>query len=371
MKVALVHDHFLEFGGAERVVVSLKNIYPDADVYTSYYDPRRLGKHAKLLEKWNIRTSWADRVWGMKRLHSPLRFVYPWIWESFDFSDYDLVISSSATSMSRGIITRPDTLHISYVHHPPRYLYGYETAREWRKHWPIRVYAHLINFGLRSWDYDAAQRPDYLIANSHETALRIKKFYDRESTVIYPPVTIPKDEPGTQAKTDYYITTSRLARAKHIDILIRACNQLELPLRIIGSGRDLERLRVLAGPTIEFLTDLDDPARDKQLAGAKGFLFASRDEDFGIAPVEAMGYGVPVIAYGSGGLLETVKPGKNGLLYDELTVESLARAIAKYERLSAREIKSMRQSARKMSKTYSQQEFAAQITSFVKKYIGS
>src|SRR3989344_6808040 len=214
MKIALVHDQLQEFGGAERVLVAFKKIFPQADVYTSFYNPEKLGIHSKYFKNWRIITSWTDKIPFLKNIYSPLRFISPWIWENIDFSRYDLVISSSGSYMSKGIITRPETVHICYLHHPPRYLYNYETAVEWQKHLPVRVYGHLINHGLRLFDYLSSQRVDHFVVNSEETKKRVEKFYRRDATVIYPPVRIPDELPYSEKdrKPEYLLTISRLAR---------------------------------------------------------------------------------------------------------------------------------------------------------------
>jgi len=364
-KIAIVHDQLQEFGGAERVLVALKEIFPEADIFTSFYNKEALGIHAEHFKGWNIITSWADRVPFFNKLYSPLRFLTPYIWESLNFNEYDLVISSSGSYMCKGIVTRPETLHICYLHHPPRYLYYYETAREWQKYWPIRVYGHLINHGLRIWDYLGSQRVDYFIANSVETEKRIEKFYRRNSTIIYPPVTIPKKPTSyLLPPNSYYITTSRLARAKHIDILIEAALVGNFNLKIIGSGRDEEFLKGLAGPRVEFMSHIQDDTLKLLYQNAKGFLFASVDEEFGIAPIEAMGYGVPVIAYASGGLRETVQEGKNGYLYDELTARALLEKISLFENLSEKAHVEMRKEARKTAEKYSFEAFKKQLLKF-------
>lgn len=357
MKIALVHDHFFEFGGAERVAVALKRIFPEADMYTAGYDAHVLKRRAPEVTISNIRTSWASHIPLFNKLYSPLRFLTPWIWESFDFSHYDLVISSSGWFMSKGIITRKGTKHISYIHHQPRYLYYYETAIEWQKYLPVKVYAHFINHFLRTWDYIGSQRPDVLIANSEETCRRINKFYRRDAAVVYPPVAIPEEIDMHGRRPEYYITLSRLARTKNIDIIIKAANELKIPLKIVGTGRDEAFLRSLAGPTVEFVGHI----KDKEFAGfyknAKVFLNAGVDEEFGIAPVEAMGHGVPVIAYASGGLIETIKDGHNGYLFNELTEENLEEQIKKIEKLSHTEYMSMCRNARAEAQKYSFEKF--------------
>lgn len=379
-KIALVHDHIQEFGGAERVLVALHKIFPDAPVYTGLYSPHALGIHAKHFKGWNIITSWADRVPFFKRLYSPLRFLAPKVWESFNFDEFDVVISSSGWYMCKGIITKPKTTHICYLHHPPRYLYGYETAVEWQRYWPVKVYAYIVNHFLRIWDFESSQRVDHFIANSQETKKRIEKFYRRNATVIYPPVAIPSrvilngvknpvktnTESFAHAQDDgYYVTTARLAKAKHIDILIHAANKMKCKLKIIGSGRDEKFLKSIAGPTVEFLSHIPDEAFEELYINAKAFLFASVDEEFGIAPVEAMGYGIPVIAYASGGLKEIVQNEKNGYLYDELTDSALIRTIKKFEKLPKEKASSMRKEARKSAEKYSFEVFKKKILSFI------
>lgn len=369
MKIAIVHDRIQEFGGAERVLVALKQIYPEADVFTAFYSPEALGIHAKHFEGWNIITSWAQNAPFFKKLFSPLRFLTPLIWESFNFKNYDVVISSSGWYMSKGIITRPETVHICYLHHQPRYLYFYETAVEWQKYWPVKVYAHIVNFKLRAWDYLSSQRVDYFIANSEETKRRAEKFYRRDSHVIYPPVKLADKPAEFSAESEpYYITTARLDKAKHIDVLIRAANELKFKLKIIGKGRHEEELRKIAGPTVQFLTNVKDEEFAQLYSQAKAFLFASVDEEFGIAPIEAMSYGIPVIAYASGGLKETVKDGHNGYLYHELHEKSLIEQIQQLETLSEPEYMTMRQHARKESEQYSFEEFKKHITEFVEKH---
>ena len=369
MKIALVHDQLREFGGAERVLVVLKKIFPQADVYTTTFDLNSLGSHKKLIKDWKIYVSWFGKIPFLNKFYSPFRFLTPLIWESFDFSKYDLVISSSGSWMSKGIKTSKPTVHLSYIHHPPRYLYGYETAIEWQKYFFIKIYGYIINHFLRIWDFTSSQRADYLIANSEETKKRIEKFYRRDSTVIYPPVNIPKKlyELYKPYKLyNYFLTVSRLARAKHIDVLIRAANKSKFNLKIVGSGRDEERLKQIAGPTVEFLGNLTDEQMKKTYVNAKAFLFASKDEEFGIAPVEAMGYGLPVIAFQSGGLPEYVIDGKNGYLFDELSQDSLIKRVNELTNLTNQEYLEMRKEARKTAEQFSEENFKNEILSLIK-----
>ena len=184
MKVALVHDYLGEFGGAERVLETLAEMFPEAPIYTTFY---RKGEAYERFKSRDIRVSWAHYVpFSQQCFIAPLRFLAPLIWESFDFKDYDLVISSASWYITKGILTGPETTHISYIHTPPRYLYGFETSVNWQKYWLLRVYARVVNHFLRQYDFTAAQRPDVLIANSENTRGRIQKFYRRDAKVIYP-----------------------------------------------------------------------------------------------------------------------------------------------------------------------------------------
>lgn len=368
MKVAIVHDQLREFGGAERVLMSIKTLFPDAPVYTTTFDLNSLGEHKRIIKNWDVRLTWFGKIPFLNRFYSPLRFLTPFIWEHLNLKGYDLVISSTGSWMCKGVITHKPTVHISYIHHPPRYLYGYQTAIEWQKYWPIKLYGYVINHFLRMWDFTASKRPDYLIANSIETQRRITKFYRRDSTVIYPPVSIPENTiPYTLDSKPYFITVSRLAKAKNIDLLIKAANNEKFQLKIVGIGRDETYLRSLAGPTVLFLGNISDEKLDEELNGAKAFLFASVDEEFGIAPVEAMGHGVPVIAYSSGGLRETVKDGINGYLYYELTVKSLVQSFKRLNSLSRKEYLLMRANTRKEAEQYSEENFKKKFMEFVER----
>lgn len=366
LKVALVHDQLTEFGGAERVLIAFKKIFPQADIYTSVFNLSSLKPFDKKIKNWAVYSSWFDKIPLIRNYYSPFRFLTPLIWESFNFSKYNLVISSSGSWMSKGIKVKKPTIHISYIHHPPRYLYGYETAIDWQKYLPVKIYAYIVNHFLRLWDFKTSQRPDYLISNSIETQKRIKKFYRRDSIVIYPPVDIPKKIINFKNK-GYYLTVSRLAKAKHIDILIKAANELKFSLKIVGSGRDEKYLKSIAGKTVEFLKNISDDKLKTLYQFAKAFLFASKDEEFGIAPVEAMGYGLPVIAYKSGGIPEYLKNNVNGFLFDKLNEESLTEKIKQLENLPEKKYQNLKIQARKTAKKFSFENFKKNILTFLEK----
>ncbi len=334
MKIALVHDFLREYGGAERVLEVLHEIWPKAPVYTAFIESGGLGPHWERLKDWDIRPSWVQKNWVVKKFHSPLRFLAPLVWESFNFDEYDVVISSSGWYICRGILTKPETLHICYLHHPPRHLYGYKTAVEWQKYLLVRIYGHIINHFLRIFDWTASQRVDYFIANSQETARRIEKFYRRNSVVIYPPVSLEETDLSEEKsiKENYFLCVSRLARAKNLHLAIGACNKLNLNLWIVGCGREEKNLQSLAGPTVKFLGQLPDEELPKIYKGACALISPAEDEECGIAVVEAMAYGLPVIALKSGGVIESVIEGKTGEFFTEATIEALINVLKRFNK---------------------------------------
>ncbi len=334
MKVALVHDYLVQYGGAEKVLQVLAEMFPLAPIYTAFYKPGSSAYEA--FKHRDLRPSFAQNIpFFVDYLHSPLRFMAPIIWESFNFDEYDLVISSASWYITKGIMTRPETRHVCYCHTPPRYLYGYTTSVEWQKHWLIRQYARVVNKYMRQYDYVSAQRVDQFVANSQEVQARIKKFYGRDSVVVYPPVDLGS---GTVSRrhsdTAYFLTGGRLVGAKHFDLIIEAANTLQIPLKIYGEGPLKASLMAKAGQTVEFVGHVDENQLAQFYAGAKAFVALAEDEDFGITPVEAMSMGVPVIVFKGGGYLETVMDGKTGLFVEDLKPEALVAAMKRIETLA-------------------------------------
>lgn len=359
MRVALVHDYLNEFGGAERVLLTLAEMYPEAPIYTAFFQE---GSDAfSQFQDRRVIASWAQKVPGFAtKLHSPLRFLAPLIWESFDLDQFDIVISSASWYITKGVLTRPETLHICYCHTPPRYLYGYDTSINWRKYWPVRIYAGIVNKYLREYDFVAAQRVDEFVANSKNVQARIKKFYRRESMVIYPPVEIkptleslPLIKGRENNDNGYYLVVSRVVGGKGLMMAIEAANQLKAPLKVVGTGagwsKEEKRIRAAAGPTIEFLGFVPDEKLVEWYAGAKAFLALARDEDFGITPVEAMTSGTPVIAYRGGGYVETVVEGKTGVFFDDYSTKGLVEAMKQIQD-SRFKIQEIQRQAEKFSK---------------------
>ncbi len=328
MKVALVHDYLNQMGGAERVVIAFHQMFPDAPIYTSIYDPQRVDP---VFQEIDIRTSFMQKFPLVTRHHQPYLPFYPFAMESLDLRDYDLVLSSSS-AFGKGVITRPETMHICYCHTPMRWCWNYReyVEREQLGGMARRVLPFLIT-GLRTWDQVSAMRVDHFIANSPVVAARIQKYYRRDAVVIPPPVEVSRFsfDPAIQGE-DYFLIISRLIPYKRIDLAIEACNRLHLPLVIIGAGRDMERLKRMAGPTIRFLGRLSDEEVVHYYVHCRAFLFPG-EEDFGLTPLEAQACGRPVIAYGSGGSLASVVEGITGEFFYEQTVDSLAAVLASFE----------------------------------------
>jgi glycosyltransferase involved in cell wall biosynthesis len=325
MKLALVHDWLNQCGGAERVLEVLKEMYPDAPLYTSIY--WREGMPADY-RNWDIRTSWLDRAPGIYRHHQPYLPLYPLAFRSFDLSGYAVVLSNKS-GFCHGIPTGK-ALHICYCLSPTRYVWSLDTyaAREALGR-TSRLALKPLMAWLRKWDYAAAQRVTVFVAISSEIQGRIRKYYNRDSVIIYPPVDLRRYQPAA-AHDDYYLIVSRLIPYKRIDLAIEAFNRLKRPLWIAGDGRDDRRLRSMAGPTVRFLGRVSDDNLPELLSRCKAFVFPGH-EDFGIAPVEAQAAGRPVVAFGAGGALDTVIDGQTGLLFAEQTIDSLIDAMRRLD----------------------------------------
>jgi glycosyltransferase involved in cell wall biosynthesis len=325
-KVALVHDWMNQIGGAEDVLEALVDLYPNAPIYTSLYAPERMPAHWK---NWDIRTNLIDKLPFARRKQQLYFPLYPFSFEQHDFRGYDLVISNKS-GFCHGIITGPETVHICYCLTPTRYVWRYhQYAEQERLGRLTRLILPPLLTRLRQWDRLAADRVDHFVAISQEVRRRIAKVYRRESAIIYPPVDTSRFMPQPDGE-DYYLLVGRLVPYRRIDLLIEAFNIMKRPLRIAGSGRDRKRLEALAGPTITFLGYVPDEALPELMAKCRAFMFPG-EEDFGIAPLQAMAAGRPVIAYAAGGALETVIPGETGVLFAEQTVPAIIEAVQGFE----------------------------------------
>ncbi|PJC27959.1 glycosyltransferase family 4 protein [Candidatus Shapirobacteria bacterium CG_4_9_14_0_2_um_filter_39_11] len=325
MKVALVYDRVNKIGGAERVLEALHEIFPDAPLYTAVYNP----KTAPWAEKFNVIPSFLNKFPFAKRSHE----VYPWLtplaFESFDFSEFEVVISVTSEA-AKGIITKPKTLHICYCLTPTRYLWsGYE---DYFKNEVFRFFTKPVVSYLRRWDKIAAQRPDVFVAISKNVQQRIKKYYGRDSEVIYPPVDIDKFPISNSQFPigEYFLIVSRLVPYKKVNIAIQAFNKLGLPLKVVGTGREMGRLKRMAKKNIEFLGQLTDFQLLSYYQRCQAVVFP-QEEDFGLVPLEAQACGKPVIAYRAGGALETVIERKTGEFFDKQTPENLEEIVKKFK----------------------------------------
>jgi glycosyltransferase involved in cell wall biosynthesis len=329
MRIALVHDYLVQYGGAERVLEAFAEIWPYATIHTILYDPEAMrGKFADR----RIRTSFLQRwrlAWRNHRLFPPLM---PAAVESFDFSAYDVVLSDSS-SYAKGVITGPETLHICYMHTPMRY--AWDDCQKYTQDfgWP-RVVKKLVPFlmnPIRLWDKASADRVDHFIANSEFVRARIRKYYRKEAEVIHPPVDGARFFVAAETERgDYFLMVGRLIAYKRHDIAIQAFNRLGLPLKIIGRGPEYDRLQKIAGPNIEFLSRVSDDELPEYYARCQAFIFP-QEEDFGIVAQEAFASGRPVIAYRGGDIIEHLREGVMGEFFDEQTPAAIERAVRQFQ----------------------------------------
>lgn len=324
-KVAIVCDWLTGYGGAERVVYELHKLYPDAPIYTSQYDPSKID----WFKDADVRTTWLQKIpKSLKKFLPVLRAIS---FSRLDLSSYDLVLSSSGAE-AKGVKTGPNTTHICYCHSPTHYYWiryeeylknpGFPIGLNWLAKLGLRIFVG----PLRSWDHRAAQKPNYLIANSNHTKNMIKKFYGRDADVVFPPVETTRFKPTKSEKRHGFVVAGRQTPYKRFDLAIQACEKLDVPLVVIGNGPDHKRLQKLAGRRTTFLTNVNDQNMPKHFQSALGFIMPNMD-DFGIVAVEALASGTPVIAYKAGGALDYLNPPTNGIYFEEQTPESLAKSL--------------------------------------------
>lgn len=336
MKVAIVHDWLVNYGGAERVVEAMLSIYPDADIFTLVYDEKKMGK---IFPKEKIHTSFVQKIPMATRLYTKLLSFMPKAFESFDFSGYDLVLCSSSCC-AKGVITKPSIPHIAYIHSPMRY--AWDQFFDYQKRFGKLTGFFMERFipSIRLWDYISSQRIDKLICNSQYIKRRIKKYWNLPSTVINPPVDTERLKPNGKPSEDFYVVFSRFVPYKRIDLAIRACGSLGRNLVVIGGGSQEKQLKELAATykkaKITFTGRISDDEVKSYLQRCKAMIF-SAEEDFGIVPLEAQACGRPVIAFAKGGSLETVIDGKTGVFFNEQETFCVVEAIKKFEELDEKE----------------------------------
>ncbi len=357
MRVAIVHDWLAVYAGAEKVLEAALELYPAAPIYTLVYQQESF-KGTRIAEH-PVHTSFIERFPRGREKYRAYLPLMPLAIEQFNLSDYDVVISSSH-AVAKGVLTRADQLHISYVHTPIRY--AWDLQFQYLKEAGIErglksVIARLILHYIRLWDIASANRVDVFVANSYYVARRIWRVYRRKARVIYPPVDVDRFTPRSQ-REDFYLTLSRFVPYKKIDLVVEAFTRLGLPLVVIGDGPDFDKVKRFAGPNVQLLGYQPDSVVKDYMERCKAFVFAA-DEDFGITPVEAQAAGAPVIAYGKGGVTETVVPRETGIFFHEQTVESLSEAVQEFETSKYRfDLERIRQNAERFSKRRFQREFS-------------
>ncbi len=332
IKVAIVHDWLVNYGGAERVVEQFLKIYPNADIYTLVYDEKKMGK---TFPKEKVHASFVQKFPKATKIYTKLLSFMPRAFESFDLTSYDLVIASSSCC-AKGVITSPDTFYFAYIHSPMRYAWDLYYDYLSTSGMLTRFFMKRQIPSIRQWDYISSQRIDFIAANSSYISRRIKKVWNRESTVIYPPVDTDRLSANNLPPEDFYVVFSRFVPYKRIDLAIKACGKLKRKLVVIGSGSQEKELKELASKykdaDIHFTGRISDEEVKDYLQRCRALIF-SAEEDFGIIPVEAQSCGRPVIAFGKGGALETVIDGVTGIHFGEQTEESLEGAIERFEML--------------------------------------
>lgn len=332
MQVALVHDWLTTVGGAEKVLEVLAETFP-AMIFTLVRDPKNL--EGTPFENMEMKTSFIQKLPRAKKKYRSYLPLFPMAIEQFDLSNYDLVISSSH-SIAKGVLTHADQLHICYCHTPMRYawdLYQQYLREAKLKSGPKGVLAKLFLHYLRMWDAHSSSRVDAYVANSNYVARRIQKLYEKEASVVYPPVDVDYFT-LEENKEEYYLTASRMVPYKKIDLIVEAFGEMpDQKLIVIGDGPEMEKIKKKAKKNVEILGYQSDEVLRSYLQKAKGFVFAAL-EDFGILPVEAQACGTPVIAFGKGGALETVIEGKTGTFFKEQTVSSLVEAVKQFDMAS-------------------------------------
>ena len=328
MKIAIVHDYLTQYGGAERVLEVFSELFPRAPIYTLIYDEKSTGGAFKGKE---IITSFLQKIPFSSKLFRSLPFLMPFAVEQFDLSYFDVVVSNS-TSFSKGIITKPNTLHISYCPTPPRYLWheAHESIGEYRFPRIIKPLIPFLTSYLRVWDFHASSRVDEFVSVSKFIQHRIKKYYNRDSFVIHPSIDTKKFFVSEETK-DYFLAVGRMMPYKRFDLIVEAFKVLGLPLKIIGNGPEYKNLksRIKGYNNIEFLGLVSDDKLHRYYSEAKALIFP-QEEDFGLVAIEIMASGRPIIAYSRGGALEFVTEGVTGIFFDQQSVDSLVDAVKRF-----------------------------------------
>lgn len=363
LKIAIVCDWLTNFAGAERVILKLHKMFPNAPIYTSVYNEEKMPEFADSA----IFTSFLQKFPKAKVKHQWYLPFYPIAFEQFDLSNYDIVISS-CHSASKGIITKPETMHVSYCHSPMRYAWdnSHEYLRTYKFPWPVKHFIPKLIHKIRMWDRLAADRVDHFITNSNFVKKRIKKYYKRDSKVIYPMVNV-KDFYISSNKKEYYLAVGRFTPYKKFDLIVDAFNELPYKLKIVGTGIQEKELKAKAKRNIEFLGRVSEKKLKDLYSNAKALIFP-QIEDFGITPLESMASGRPVIAFRAGGALESIKDKQTGLFFEEQNVPYLKAAIEKFEKTKW-DSKKIRQYVNKFDESVFENEFKNYLENSYEKWL--
>jgi glycosyltransferase involved in cell wall biosynthesis len=364
VRVAFVHDYLTQFGGAERVLLELHKLYPQAPLFTSIYDP---APFAGAFDGLDIRTTSLQRWYGVTRDFRALLPLYPRAFETMDLRGFDLIISST-TSFAKGVRAPQGATHVCYIHTPTRFLWYPKEYADGVTPPLLRPALACVSPWLRRWDRAAAQRPTFLVANSRNVQQRVAAIYGRASDVVHCPV-LGESSDEREPPGDFFLVMSRLLPYKRVQLAIEACNELGARLVIAGTGPDEARLRRLAGPTIEFAGFVDDARRRQLLARARALIVAG-EEDFGLVPLEAAAAGRPTVAFAAGGALETVVEGATGLFFREPQAQSLALALQALETMQF-DPERLRAHARRFSPEAFRAAFATLIEGYLQKTGGA
>ena len=357
MKIALVHDYLIEAGGAERVLRVLADMYPESPIYTAL--AKNGTAKAIFSDREIVESKWA---WLLKigRLYSYLRFLLPWVWQSVDLRQYDLVITSCSGYIARGFKVKPEAKVVAYCHTPPRWLYGFDTPTGAQAKWWGQAFMWVVGPFMRYFDYQSAQRVDLWVANSNEVAGRIAKYYRKQAVVVYPPIELKdgRREILDSRKRDYYLMISRIVGGKGIGEASQAFKKLGINLKIVGEVVDKK-----LGEMVESVGRVSDDELVDLYSQARGFVALSRDEDFGMTVVESMAHGTPVLAFNGGGYKESVIPGKTGVLIGGTDAKSVAEGIKQMEKT-----KWDREIIKKWASKFGRERFEREVREIIKPF---
>lgn len=377
MKVALVHDYIKEFGGAERVLMALHQMFPEAPIYTAFVAKGSTCEQTFLRVGAKLIPSWLNFLLRHRNLHSPFRFLIPLVWESFDFSEYDLVILSSSGYITKPVRIPKGVKVICYCHTPPRFLWGYQISAEWARYPVLKIGSEILAHFLRLYDQMGAKRVDQFIANSETVKARIWKHYRKEAFVVNPPVEVVEIKKQTagikrEANEKFFLVVSRIVGGKGIPMIMEAFNKLrrqprfkDFKLKIAGKSTGLQwesrKINAQKAEGIEFLGEVSEVEKIDLMARATAFLAAEQEVDFGITPVEAMAAGTPVVAFASGGYLETVIEGKTGTFFEKYETKSLVKALKRLAKL-----KISKDDCLKQAEKFSKEKFVLEMRKMTK-----